>query len=467
MSASPNNFDHLSKQDLSKLNIDNLTPLTREVISRQATMNIGTIGHVAHGKSTVVRAITGVKTQKSSKEAERNITIDLGYANAKIYRSKEPDSETGAYKYYSYPPTCDDECPAGTELDLLRHVSFIDCPGHEVLMSTMMNGAAVMDAALLLIAADAKYPQPQTLEHLKAVEIMQLKKLILLQNKVDLVSSDAAKNQRDEIVSYMASSVGFNAPLLPISAQFKHNVDILLEHLIHIPIPTRQLKCPPVLAVARSFDINVPGSITSLKGGIAGGSLLRGVLKVGMTIHILPGITERQEDGSITCRPFESEIMTLNSDVIPLQYAIPGGLIGVGTNLDPSLTRNNKLIGSLLGEPGKLPETYSEIDVVYSLLDQMVGSATIGGKRGGSAKVTSLQTGEALLVNIGTSSVNCVVVVVAKLKAGSVARLALTTAACCSIGEKVAISRHYGSSLRLVGWGNIRRGVTATLLSAL
>jgi hypothetical protein len=75
---------HLSRQDLSTLDITKLTPLSPEVISRQATINIGTIGHVAHGKSTVVKALSGVHTVRFKNELERNITIKLGYANAKV-----------------------------------------------------------------------------------------------------------------------------------------------------------------------------------------------------------------------------------------------------------------------------------------------------------------------------------------------------------------------------------------------
>merc|ERR1719230_1127001 len=77
----------LAKQDLATLDVTALTPLTHEVISRQATINIGTVGHVAHGKSTVVKSISGVQTVRFKNELERNITIKLGYANAKIYKA--------------------------------------------------------------------------------------------------------------------------------------------------------------------------------------------------------------------------------------------------------------------------------------------------------------------------------------------------------------------------------------------
>lgn len=84
-----------------------------------------------------------------------------------------------------------------------RHVSFVDCPGHDILMATMLNGAAVMDAALLLIAGNEPCPQPQTSEHLAAVEIMKLRNIIILQNKIDLIKQSAALAQHQEILDFV------------------------------------------------------------------------------------------------------------------------------------------------------------------------------------------------------------------------------------------------------------------------
>eukprot|EP00660_Eupelagonema_oceanica_P014447 gene14447-24101_t len=161
----------LAKQDLDALGVAQLTPLTHEVISRQATINIGTIGHVAHGKSTVVKAISGVKTVRFKKEMMSNITIKLGYANAKIFEI--PDHPRPHCYVSSTSRTKDNEVDSSTgkAMKLIRHVSFVDCPGHDILMATMLNGAAVMDAALLLIAGNEPCPQPQTSEHLAAVDL--------------------------------------------------------------------------------------------------------------------------------------------------------------------------------------------------------------------------------------------------------------------------------------------------------
>ena len=211
--------------------IPHLTANSQQVISRQATLNIGTIGHVAHGKSTVVRAISGVETVRFRQEKIRNITIRLGYANAKIYRCpKCPAPE--CFKSYSSnnvdDPTCHNKC--GETLQLIRHVSFCDCPGHDIFLSTMLTGAAVTDAAMLLVAANVDCPQPQTAEHLVALEIMKLDHMIILQNKVDIIFKDAEKTKMNykQIKEFMKDTRCKNAPIIPISAQMGYNIDAVL-----------------------------------------------------------------------------------------------------------------------------------------------------------------------------------------------------------------------------------------------
>jgi translation initiation factor 2 subunit 3 len=168
----------------------------------------GTIGHVAHGKSTVVKAISGVQTVRFKNELERNITIKLGYANAKIYKCEDEHCPRPmAYKAYGSgkedSPLCDVPDFESARMKLLRHVSFVDCPGHDILMATMLNGAAIMDGALLLIASNESCPQPQTSEHLAAVEIMRLKHIIILQNKIDLIQESVAINQHESIQMFI------------------------------------------------------------------------------------------------------------------------------------------------------------------------------------------------------------------------------------------------------------------------
>jgi translation initiation factor 2 subunit 3 len=209
-------------------------------------------------------------------------------------------------------------------------LSFVDCPGHDILMSTMLSGAAVMDAALLLIAGNEICPQPQTSEHLAAIEIMKLNHIIILQNKVDLMREASAEEHYQSILKFIRGTVADGSPIIPISAQLKYNIDAINEALVNkIPVPLRDFTATPHMIVIRSFDVNKPGAeIEDLKGGVAGGSILTGVLKLGDEIEIRPGIVTRNEEGRVRCKPIFSRIVTLFAETNDLKFAVPGGLIG-------------------------------------------------------------------------------------------------------------------------------------------
>eukprot|EP00475_Leptophrys_vorax_P031404 TRINITY_DN47563_c0_g1_i1.p1 TRINITY_DN47563_c0_g1~~TRINITY_DN47563_c0_g1_i1.p1 ORF type:complete len:435 (+),score=52.84 TRINITY_DN47563_c0_g1_i1:262-1566(+) len=399
----------LMEQDLKTLDVTQLNPLSPEVISRQATINIGTIGHVAHGKSTVVKAISGVQTVRFKNELERNITIKLGYANAKIYKCEDDTCPRPmCYKAYGSSkedsPACDVPGFEKARMKLLRHVSFVDCPGHDILMATMLNGAAIMDGALLLIAGNESCPQPQTSEHLAAVEIMRLKHIIILQNKIDLIQESAAQNQHEAIQKFIQGTIADGAPVIPISAQLKYNVDVVCETIVkRIPIPVRDFVSPPNMIVIRSFDVNKPGAeVDDIKGGVAGGSILHGVLRVGQKIEVRPGIVTKDQEGAIRCTPIFSRIISLFAEQNELQFAVPGGLIGVGTTIDPTLTRADRLVGQVLGEVGELPDVFVELEINFFLLRRLLGVRTKGAEKQG--KVAKLAKGEVLMLNIGSMS---------------------------------------------------------------
>uniref|UniRef100_A0A7M4E7W5 protein-synthesizing GTPase n=2 Tax=Archosauria TaxID=8492 RepID=A0A7M4E7W5_CROPO len=420
----------------------------------------GTIGHVAHGKSTVVKAISGVHTVRFKNELERNITIKLGYANAKIYKLEDPSCSRPEC-YRSCGSSTPDEFPTdipGTKgnFKLVRHVSFVDCPGHDILMATMLNGAAVMDAALLLIAGNESCPQPQTSEHLAAIEIMKLKHILILQNKIDLVKESQAKEQYEQILSFVQGTVAEGAPIIPISAQLKYNIEVVCEYIVKkIPVPLRDFTSEPRLIVIRSFDVNKPGcEVDDLKGGVAGGSILKGVLKVGQEIEVRPGIVSKDSEGKLMCKPIFSKIVSLFAEHNDLQYAAPGGLIGVGTKIDPTLCRADRMVGQVLGAVGALPEIFTELEISYFLLRRLLGVRTEGDKK--AAKVQKLSKNEVLMVNIGSLSTGGRV---SAVKA-DLGKIVLTNPVCTEVGEKIALSRRVEKHWRLIGWGQIRRGVT-------
>ncbi|BFU19464.1 eukaryotic translation initiation factor 2 gamma subunit [Entamoeba histolytica HM-3:IMSS] len=456
----PTNGDansNLMKQDLSSLNIDEITALTPCVISRQATINIGTIGHVAHGKSTVVKALSGVHTVKFREELKKNMTIRLGYANAKIYKCTNPNCpKPGCYRSYGSAkednPIC--EVPGcGHKMQLLRHVSFVDCPGHDSLMMTMLTGTAVMDGALLLVAGNKPCPQPQTSEHLAAVEFMKLKHMIILQNKIDLVKTkeDAQKNYQ-QIKEFVKGSIAENAPIIPICAQLKYNMDVVCEYICHsIPVPQRDFKVNPRMTIIRSFDINKPGTLPQdLIGGVIGGTLSQGMLKLGDEIEIRPGFNFRDSKNQQTCKPLFTKIISLHAERNELQFAVPGGLIGVGTSLDPSLCRADKLTGQVAGIVGSLPPVFVELQIKFYLLARLLGVESSDGE----ALVKPLVAGDILMINIGSTHTGCKVMALKD----DMAQISLMKPVCTTVGGKIAMSRKVERRWRLVGWGEVVKG---------
>ncbi|KAJ7938425.1 P-loop containing nucleoside triphosphate hydrolase protein [Mycena leptocephala] len=420
-----------------KVEIDpsTLTPLSPRLSQNKfATINLGTIGHVAHGKSTVVKAISGVMTVRFKNELVRNITIKLDTPMPRcIYKCENKACpRPGCYRSYRSDKEDNPPCErpgCNSRMKLVRHVSFVDCPGHDILMATMLNGAAVMDAALLLIAGNETCPQPQTSEHLAAVEIMKLEHIIILQNKVDLIKEAQALEHQKSIAAFVKGTVAESSPIVPISAQLKYNIDAVNEYIVkRIPIPVRDFTSDPRLIVIRSFDVNKPGAeVDDLKGGVAGGSILTGVLRLGQEVEIRPGVVTKDNAGRNQCKPIFSRIMSLHAENNLLDFAVPGGLIGVGTRIDPTLCRADRLVG-------QLPKIYTELEISLFLLRRLLERAA--------------------LINIGSTSTGGRVLSVR----ADQAKIQLTSPACTEIGEKVALSRRIEKHWRLVGWGSVQRG---------
>lgn len=429
-----------------------------EIMHRQATINIGVIGHVAHGKSTLVRAITGTKTMRHKVEMARNITIKLGYADSKIYRCDSGEClRPGCYKSCGSSDDlagkkCRNEGCDG-KFELLRHVSFVDCPGHEVLMRTMMSGASVMDVALLLVSADEACPQPQTQEHLAALASTTLKpsSIIVIQNKVDLVGPEAAAKHAQSVLRFLKGTVADSAPIIPISAQFNINIDAVLERIAHIPPLARDFTSPACMTIVRSFDINRPGyGIEDLKGGVAGGSLLRGVLRLHDDIEIRPGLII-QDEGTrkIKWKPLLSKVESLSAELKKLELAVPGGLIGVGTKIAPELCRGDRLVGQVIGQPGTLPRVFHCLTIEFSLLIYAAGE--------NEGKVTKLSKGGTVKLNIASSAATGTI---RKVRNG-IAEIELAEIVCADVGEKVSLSRKIGRHWRLIGSGKVAGGEEA------
>ncbi len=404
----------------------------------QAEVNIGLVGHVDHGKTTLTRALSGVWTDKHSEELRRGITIRLGYADIE-FRKCESCKGVEAY-------TTEKNCPkCGGQSKILRKVSFVDAPGHETLMATMLSGAAIMDGAILVIAANEKCPQPQTKEHLMALNIVGIKNIVIAQNKIELVSKEKAIENYNQIKNFIKGTVAENAPIIPVSAQHRVNIDYLIKSVEDvIKTPKRDSSKPPIMFVARSFDTSRPGiHPEELKGGILGGSLIQGKLKVGDKIEIRPGF-EKIEQNKKVFKSILTEVSSLNASNESVEEAFPGGLLGVGTSLDPAVTKSDTLAGSILGHPGELPKVWENLTLEIHLLERVVGTED-------EIEVEPIRPKEMLLLNIGTAKT-----IGTATKVGKVTELILKIPVCSLIEERVAISRRVGARWRLIGYGIIK-----------
>ena len=400
----------------------------------QPCVNIGTAGHVDHGKTTLIQAFTGVWTSVHSQELRRGITIRVGYSDAAFYKCKECEPPVG----YSTTPKCPN-CKKESELS--RVVSFVDSPGHESLMANMLSGSALMDGALLVIAANEKVPKPQTKEHLLALETLGIKQIVLVQNKIDLISYKEAMSNYNEITKFGKGTNAAKSPIIPISAQSGLNIDALIGAIEEtIETPQRDESKNAVMHVLRSFDVNKPGAkIKDIKGGVIGGSLTQGSLKVGEQIEIKPGIINEKKK---SYEPISTEIVSLGTGAGIVDSVKPGGLIAIGTKLDPSMTRSDSFIGSLIGKPGTLPENSLETKIQVRLFDSAVGTTD-------DVKVLPIQVGESLRVNVGTAPV---LSKVTKVKSETI-DIQFRRPVCLFEGSNVAISRRIADRWRLIGAG--------------
>ncbi len=413
----------------------------KELIKKQAECNIGLVGHVDHGKTTLVKALTGDWTDRHSEEQERGISIKFGYSNASIlycpkcdeyltYYLAEQERKKGQQRFSC--PECKDQ------LKFRRNISFVDAPGHEILMATMLSGASLMDGACLLIAADEKCPQPQTREHLAALNIAGIRNIIIIQNKIDAVSRDQATENYHQIIEFVKGTVAEHAPIIPISAVFGANLKLIIRAFEEI-IPSPQLSEGDFeFLIARSFDINRPGKeIKNLKGGVVGGSVLKGKIDVGDKIEIRPGLRVKDD-----YYPIKSTVVSISQGNNFFNSAKPGGLIGLGTKLDPALTKGDHLIGQLVGKPGTLPEILTEVELKVNLLNRVIGSEQM-------VRVHSLKHNEKLLLVVGTEKTGGVVTKVLK---DSVI-IKLNPPICPAEDFIYAISRIINRRYRLIGYG--------------
>ncbi|MBU0957348.1 MAG: translation initiation factor IF-2 subunit gamma [Nanoarchaeota archaeon] len=392
-------------------------------IEKLPMLNVGIFGHIDHGKTTLLQRLSGKWTDTHSEELKRGITIKLGYADA-IIRKKGDDYNI-------------------KEGDAVRYITFVDAPGHEMLMVTMLSGAAIIDAAILVVAANEGI-KPQTREHLIALDAKNINNIIVVQNKIDLVEKHEAVRNFKQIKDFLKGTIAENAPIIPVSAQQEVNINKLLEELCKIDIPERDLKCDPMFIIARSFDVNKPGTkISDLQGGVLGGSLKCGTLKVGDEIEIKPGINYKREN-QIVYDTIKTKITKIFRGKYEIKEAIPGGSLALQTDLDPNVSKADSLSSQVVGTTGKLPEITFDVKLKLNLFDKVIGTDE-------KIDVGVIKHNELLLLSLNTMiSVGNVI----KVTPEDI-EIALKVPIIPFKGDKVGLARNLKGHWRLIGFGEL------------
>jgi translation initiation factor 2 subunit 3 len=308
-------------------------------------------------------------------------------------------------------------------------------------MANMLSGSALMDGAILVVAANEKVPQPQTREHLLALQVLGIQQIVIVQNKADLTEYEEAAENYKQIKGFVNGSVAEEAPVIPVSAQHKLNIDALIEAIENnIKTPPRNRDAKAVMHVLRSFDVNKPGiPIKQVKGGVIGGALIQGEFKLEDEIQIRPGFLDEKKG---RYEPINSTVSTLGTGAGLVEKVKPGGLVAIGTKLDPTFVKSDSLIGSVVGKPDALPDDVDDISVEVHLFDTAVGTQDM-------VKVEPIKAKEPLRLNIGTAATLGTVVSVKDVKI----EVKLRKPVCLMPRSRVAISRRITDRWRLIGAG--------------
>ncbi|MGM5483325.1 MAG: translation initiation factor IF-2 subunit gamma [Nanobdellota archaeon] len=399
----------------------------------QPEINLGLVGHVDHGKTTLTKALSGVWTDTHSEELKRGITIRLGYANMEVRKTSDNNL------------TVDKKDSFGVDTELVRKISLVDAPGHESLMATLLAGTTIMDGALLLVSADDDCPQAQTAEHLQALEISGIDKIIVIQNKVDMVPEEDCKNNYNQIKEFLKGTKYEDSPIVPIAARFGLNMDLLLETIQdYFPTPKRDDSKDARFLVARTFDINKPGTRPgNLKGGVFGGVLKQGRLSVGDDIVLTPGKIVIEQNQT-SWKPIKTKITNIMTGDAPVNTIVPGGSVAIMTELDPAIVKGDALKGNTLSHTDEVPQVWTKIKLDVHLMKRIISNQ-------GEIKVNNIAKGEHLLMNVNSAATVGIVTDVSKK--GTVFELRIPIAA--EKGQKISLSRQIGNRFRLIGYGEI------------
>ena len=396
----------------------------------QAIINIGCLGSVSDGKSTLVRELTGKETQTDSREKVRNITIKQGYANMKVWyngnKYKTTHSDTNIDDY-----------------DLVSHISWVDCPGHQTLIDTTFSSITLMDGAIIVVAVDQPLTmKPQLEQHLLAAKQGGLTKIIICMNKIDLVEKEVLMKRKKELDTMLQKYSIVPYVIIPTCFNKGTGTKHLVTCIMNLFNPNEYIakaQDDPFFRICRTFDVNKPGTnYKDVVGGVIGGTLFSGKLKVGDKIEIRPGVISKGKTGNFTWEPIITNILSIKTEATELDEIIPGGMVGLGTDIDPYYCKNNALIGHVVGLPNTLPDVFTEISIKCMLLSEYGYNW--------EPKVK-----DSAVLQIGTRSCDAELQSIKK----NMFKFTLKKPVCIKNNEHVIISRNIDKILKIVATGNV------------
>jgi selenocysteine-specific elongation factor len=282
------------------------------MVNMPSSIVIGTAGHIDHGKTTLVRALTGIDTDRLPEEKRRGITIDLGFASFDL-------------------PT-----PNGSPL----RISFVDVPGHSLFIRNMLAGAGCVPAVMLVVAADEGI-MPQTVEHLAICDLLGVTQGLTVITKADAVSAAQLQEVTDSIERFLQGTFlsKDHAPVVPASAATGAGLEAVRAELLNLAMRTHVKTSDAVMRMPldRSFVMKGFGTVVT-------GTLLSGTIRDGETLHLQP------DDRTVRVRGLQSHGK-------PVPFAQPGSRVAVNlSGIDATQVRRGQTLVS--------PRTLSAVDTL-------------------------------------------------------------------------------------------------------
>ena len=333
-------------------------------------INICTLGSVADGKSTMVKMLTGEKTQRDSRELIKNITINAGYANLKIWKCDICQAKySSGEKLLEYNcETCSNNC------NLIKYISFADCPGHQELITTMMSSVALMKGAIVIVSVETSLKEkPQLRQHLLTAKLANISNIIICLNKCDLQNKSIVIERYNELNDILLELGIIPNIIIPTSFTNSCGKNFLIEAIDKYFSNNQTSTGNTLFRITRTFDINKPGTpYNEVLGGCLGGTLVSGNLKINDEVEIRPGILTKGKNGRYTSEPILTTLLSFETNNNIIEEINPGGLVAIRTTVDPYFCKgNNMLCGNVLGPVGQLPEVYHDIDIQFTKINDI------------------------------------------------------------------------------------------------